>query len=362
MNKKKFSSIDLFAGAGGLSCGLGQEGIISDVAVEIDKDFCNTFKLNHEYCNVLNKDIATIDFYSLAQEQKKGTFDLVCGGPPCQGFSTVGKKDEKDERNSLFWQFLRVVKEINPKMVLFENVSGFKKLYKSLAYHTLIEELSSLGYQVKSEVLNAVNYGSPQNRKRTIVIGFKKGISFNFPEPTHSKEAGHITSKYNVLSDAISDLPLLNSNDAKHKYLKTKTAYQKEIRGHANVLTEHNSTNYGERMKLVMSIIPKNGSVKDLPENLRPKSCFGNTYARLNNNLPSPTITRNFGTPSSSRCIHPSQDRALSTREGARLQGFPDSYLFYGSKTSKNLQIGNAVPVHLARALGREIFKSLSKN
>ena len=356
-----FKSIDLFAGAGGLSCGLGQEGIISDVAVEVEKDFCNTFKLNHKNCNVLNEDIANIDFYSLAQEQKSGAFDLVCGGPPCQGFSTVGKKDEKDERNSLFWQFLRAVKEINPKIVLFENVSGFKKLYKGGAFHALKEELSMLGYQVKSDVLDAANFGSPQHRKRTIVVGFKNGIHFDFPEPTHSKNGCMFTKKHNVLSDAISDLPKLNSNDEKNRYLETKTAYQKEIRGSVTVLTEHNSTNYGERMRLIMSMIPKNGSVKDLPENLKPKSCFGNTYARLNNDLPSPTITRNFGTPSSSRCIHPTQNRALSTREGARLQGFPDSYMFYGSKTSKNLQIGNAVPVHLAKALGREIFKSLSK-
>ena len=357
-----FNSIDLFAGAGGLSCGLTQEGIISTVAVEVEKDFCETFKLNHKSCIVLNDDIANIDFYKLTRKQETGAFDLVCGGPPCQGFSTVGKKNEKDERNSLFWQFLRAVEEINPKMVLFENVSGFKKLYKSTAYHTLKKELGMLGYQVKSNVLDAANYGSPQHRKRTIVIGFKNELHFDFPEPTHSKNGCMFTQKYNVLSDAISDLPKLNSNDEKNRYLECKTKYQREIRGSENVLTEHNSTNYGERMKLIMSLIPKNGSVKDLPEKYRPKNYFGNTYARLNYNLPSPTITRNFGTPSSSRCIHPTQNRALSTREGARLQGFPDSYQFHGSKTSKNLQIGNAVPVHLAKALGRELLKSLTKS
>ena len=355
-----FNSIDLFAGAGGLSCGLSQEGIVSSLAVEIEKDFCNTFKLNHKNCTVINEDIRNIDFYALTQEPKYGVFDLVCGGPPCQGFSTVGKKNEQDERNSLFWQFLRAVREINPKVVLFENVSGFKKLYNSIAYHTLKKELHLLGYHIKSDVLDSANFGSPQHRKRTIVVGFKNGLDFNFPEATHSKNGCMFTQKYNVLSDAISDLPKLNSNDEKNRYLACKTQYQKDIRGSGTVLTEHNSTNYGEKMKTIMSMIPKNGSVKDLPKKFRPKSYFGNTYARLNYNVPSPTITRNFGTPSSSRCIHPTQNRALSTREGARLQGFPDSYQFYGSKTSKNLQIGNAVPVHLARALGREIFNSLT--
>ncbi len=354
-----FNSIDLFSGAGGLSCGLAQEGIRSLVAVEINKDFAETYMRNHKKCLVIAEDIGNINFSEVLRNIHPEGIDLVCGGPPCQGFSTVGKKDEKDKRNSLFWQFLRVVEEINPRMVLFENVSGFKKLYKGIAFNTLVSELSTIGYKVKSEILDAANYGSPQHRKRTIVVGYKDGITFDFPVPTHSKNGNLFTKKYNILSDAISDLPPLDSNDESKTYLEPKTTLQKELRGKEKILTEHNSANYGEKMKLIMSLVPKNGSIKDVPKQLRPKSCFGNTYARLDNDLPSPTITRNFGTPSSSRCIHPFQNRALSTREGARLQGFPDSYIFYGTKTSKNLQIGNAVPIHLAKALGKEIFKSL---
>lgn len=357
-----FTCIDLFSGAGGLSCGLTKEGIETKVAVEIEKDFAKTFKLNHKYCHVINDDIANVDFHKLARKQNSGTFDLVCGGPPCQGFSTVGKKNERDSRNSLFWQFLRAVKEIDPRMVLFENVSGFKKLYKSIAFKTLKIELNKLGYQVRSEILNAADYGAPQHRKRAIIVGYKEGINFKFPTPTHSQEGDIFTQKYITLSDAISDLPHLDANQKKETYLKSKNLYQKELRGSQTVLTEHNSTNYGDRMKLILSMIPKNGSVKDLPSQLRPKNCFKNTYARLNKNDPSPTITRNFGTPSSSRCIHPSQNRALSTREGARLQGFQDNYKFFGSKTSKNLQIGNAVPVSLALAIGKKIYKSLIGN
>ena len=168
-----FKCIDLFAGAGGLSYGLGQVGIEAKVAVEVEKDFCKTFELNHKLCRVIDNDIANINFKKLAKEESN-KFDVVCGGPPCQGFSTVGSKNEKDRRNSLFWQFLRAVDEINPRIVLFENVSGFKKLYKGVAYDTLISELGKLGYQVKSEILDAADYGAPQHRKRTIVIGYKE--------------------------------------------------------------------------------------------------------------------------------------------------------------------------------------------
>jgi DNA (cytosine-5)-methyltransferase 1 len=133
------------------------------------------------------------------------------------------------------------------------------------------------------------------------------------------------------------------------------------MRQQASSLSEHNSSNYGAKMREILRLIPSGGSIEDLPEHLRPKSYFKNTYARLLPDRPSPTITRNFGTPSSSRCVHPYQARALSTREGARLQGFPDHYEFCGSKGSKNLQIGNAVPPIFGEIIAKEILKSAQK-
>jgi DNA (cytosine-5)-methyltransferase 1 len=160
--------------------------------------------------------------------------------------------------------------------------------------------------------------------------------------------------------DAISDLPELHANDSADTYAAPpKNEYQNTIRNGCNVLTEHNSTNYGEKMLEILSLVPEGGCVEDLPLNLRPKSYFKNTYARLFPNDCSPTITRNFGTPSSSRCIHPYQNRALSTREGARLQGFPDNYVFFGGKGSKNLQIGNAVPPLFGKIISLEILKTI---
>ncbi len=353
------SSIDLFCGAGGLTLGLKRNEIDCKIAVECEKDFAETFKLNNKNAITIRDDIAKVCFLKLLKNKK---IDLVCGGPPCQGFSTVGKKNEKDERNSLFWQFLRTVDEVNPKIVLFENVAGFRRLYNGVAYHTLVYELEKKGYKVQSKIMDAANFGAPQHRKRTIVIGCKKNLEFKFPMVTHTQEKTLFTEKFITLRDAISDLPKLGINDSKNNYLNIKSEYQKNIRRGQNFLTEHNSSNYGDKMQKIMSLIPKNGTVKDLPKELQPKSFFGNTYARLDYDKPAPTITRNFGTPSSSRCIHPEQNRALSTREGARIQGFPDNYVFVGSKTSKNLQIGNAVPIALSDALGKEISKSLKKS
>ncbi len=353
------SSVDLFCGAGGLTLGLKRNEIDCKIAVECEKDFAETFKLNNKNAITIRDDIAKVCFLKILKNKK---IDLVCGGPPCQGFSTVGKKNEKDERNSLFWQFLRTVDEVNPKIVLFENVAGFRRLYNGVAYHTLVYELEKKGYKVQSKIMDAANFGAPQHRKRTIVIGCKKNLEFKFPMVTHTQEKTLFTEKFITLRDAISDLPKLGINDSKNNYLNIKSEYQKNIRRGQNFLTEHNSSNYGDKMQKIMSLIPKNGTVKDLPKELQPKSFFGNTYARLDYDKPAPTITRNFGTPSSSRCIHPEQNRALSTREGARIQGFPDNYVFVGSKTSKNLQIGNAVPIALSDALGKEISKSLKKS
>ena len=357
---KKFSCIDLFCGAGGFSLGLSRNNIEIVFANEIEKDFAKTFKLNHPKTKMLNEDIHNVDFKDELKKIGYKSIDILCGGPPCQGFSTVGSKNKKDKRNSLFWEFLRAVNETNPKAVIFENVAGFKSLYNGQAYETLIHELESIGYSVFTGVLNAADYGLPQLRKRTIVIGIAKGYPFEFPKFSKSKNKNLFKDKYLTVMSAISDLPKLNVGEEKNKYsCKPKNDYQKKMRGSSKILTEHNCSNYGVKMQKIISLVPPKGDISDLPFSLRPKKYFNNVYARIDPTKPSPTITRNFGTPSSTRCIHPFQNRALSTREGARLQGFPDNFIFYGSKTSKNLQIGNAVPPLLGEIIGKQILKSL---
>ena len=358
---KRLIGIDLFSGAGGFSFGLEKNNIKIVLANEIEKDFAQTYILNHPKTKMINDDIHNIDFKKELKKIGYNSVDILCGGPPCQGFSTVGKKNKKDKRNSLFWEFIRSVNELEPKSIIFENVAGFKRLYSGQAYNVLIKELEKIGYSIFSEVIDGANYGLPQHRKRTIIIGIEKGKKFTFPEITHLEKEGLFEKKYLKIIDAISDLPKLKYGKNENKYLcPPKNEYQKKMRRNEKILTEHNATNYGTKMQKILKLIPKNGSIKDLPYSLRPKKYFNNVYARLDENKPSPTLTRNFGTPSSSRCIHPFQNRALSTREGARIQSFPDDYKFYGSKTSKNLQIGNAVPPALGEVIGKSLLKSIT--
>ena len=361
---KKPKAIELFCGAGGLSVGLTNAGFEVILANEIEKDFAKTFEINHPNSKLICDDIHNIDFKTELIRLKTKRVDLLSGGPPCQGFSTVGSKNEKDPRNSLFYEYLRAVKEVDPNYVIFENVAGFSNLYNGSAHKALVKELDLLGFDSISSVLEASNYGLPQIRKRTIVIGWKKEFpKVNFPSPTHFTDSDIFDTQTKLtLMDAISDLPDLSTSQSKTKYkCKPKNKYQLSLKNGAEELSEHNCSKYGPKMQKILSLLPECGSVNDLPVELMPKSYFGNTYARLLPNKPAPTITRNFGTPSSSRCVHPFQNRALSTREGARLQGFPDDYIFFGSKTSKNLQIGNAVPPILGEVIGKEILKSIQK-
>lgn len=364
MIEPEFLAVDLFAGAGGLSVGLEQAGFKMVLANEIEDTFAKTYSLNHRNARMICRPIQEVDFNKECKSFEDHKFKIVCGGPPCQGFSTVGSKNQHDERNNLFVEFLRAVKEINPSHVLFENVSGFKRLYAGIMFDRLVGGLNLLGYETNSSILEASDFGLPQKRQRTIVIGWRKGLpKVNFPLPTHFPGAGLFSDKLKLnIMDAISDLPGVLPYGIEGSYKsKPLNEYQRKMRFQSQSVTEHHIANYGSKMVEILGLIPPGGSVEDLPSKLRPKKYFKNTYARLFPDEPSPTITRNFGTPSSSRCIHPFENRALSTREGARLQGFPDCYKFYGSKTFKNLQIGNAVPPIFGEVLGLQIKKCFTE-
>ena len=360
-----FTAVDLFCGAGGLSVGLQRTGFDVVLANEIEADFAKTYELNHPDTAVVVDDIKNINFkeQSRALGKSKSAIALLSGGPPCQGFSTVGSKRENDPRNSLFYQYLRAVNELRPSYILFENVSGFAKLYDGKPLQSLLMELSKLDYKTAWSVLEASDFGLPQKRQRTILVGWQSKLpKVNLPSPTNSEMPNLFAGDKKIsLMEAISDLPALGVNDSKDKYASPpKNNFQRKLRNGEKILTEHNSAKYGDKMQKILSLVPTGGTVEDLPISLRPRSYFKNTYARLLPDVPAPTITRNFGTPSSSRCIHPFQNRALSTREGARLQGFPDSYSFFGTRSSKNLQIGNAVPPLFGEVIGREIYKALT--
>lgn len=352
----KYRIMDLFAGVGGLSYGFSKLPEFEIVAAnEIEKDIATAYKLNHPGVTMLTCDINELTEETLADALNGEQIDIVVGGPPCQSYSTLGKR-QMDDRANLFMQYKRVLKILSPRAFVFENVVGILSMDKGRLFQQIQAEFEELGYKLKHKVLNAVDYGVPQQRERVILVGFRGENSFEYPTPTHGEGLKpHVT-----LRQAIGDLPVLKSGQASSKY-----AYQADndflhfVRNSSQCLTEHSAPRNGDHLIKIMETLKDGQSKDDLPENIRPKSGYGNTYAKLWWDRPSTTITRNFACPSSSRCIHPRDSRAMSIREGARLQSFPDDYMFYGSDGMKRLEIGNAVPPLLSIAIAKQMLKAM---
>ena len=344
------------------------------------------------------------DIKSLAEEEiyrylNGKSVDLIIGGPPCQSFSTVGKR-VYDDKAKMYQEYLRLLKIIRPKMFLFENVRGILSMretyYKTdsdgnILYDEFIGKTgrkskkpkidyygdkildkiekefknieNDFGYKIKYQVLKASDFGVPQNRERVFIVGVRNDISkeWTFPKPLNKR----IIS----IKEAIDDLPELKSGQIINEYSKEPdNSYQKLMRKKSKVLTQHVAANYGEKIRTVIKNVPQ-GEGKNYFNNLVIEgkidkkyyltSGYANTYSRLVETEPSTTITNNLTTPSALRCIHYRDDRALSPREGARLQSFPDWFNFSGNMTKVTMQIGNAVPPLLAMAMAEQIKKFL---
>lgn len=365
----KLKVIDLFSGVGGLSYGFAHNAKFKIVAAnEILSPMAKSYELNHPNVKVYCRDIKDFSIKDMEIDLgvKDGDIDIVVGGPPCQAYSTVGKRLIDDPRGALFQEYFRILSELKPRFFLFENVKGLLSMSNGELLPTIIELFSTLGYDVQYRVLNAADFGAPQMRERIIVTGTLLNKKYEYPKKTHfnplegSADLFEVNLRpYLTMSDALSDLPLMLDRVPQTEYCsKPINAYQIKMRnGSNNLIEEHTIPNNSNHLIKIMELLPEGGTPKDLPIEFKPESGFGNSYSRLWWNRPSTTITRNFSTPSSARCIHPLAPRPLTTREGARLQGFPDSYKFYGSRTEKNLQIGNAVPTILSEALVESIIE-----
>ena len=355
--------MDLFAGVGGLSYGFAHnENFEILYANEYEKDIATAYCLNHPNVNMIQGDIRDITEEKLKEIKNNGV-EIIIGGPPCQSYSTLGKR-QMDERAHLFEEYCRVLSVVQPKLFLFENVSGLLSMQGGKLIEVIKGEFRKLGYIVKSKLLDAADYGVPQYRERVILVGIKGDSNdFEYPEPTFGEEGSLLGLRpYRTVEDAFSDMPVLKSGESSSIYAcPPQNDYQEYLRANSLVLTENESPKNGEHLIRIMEALPDGGTKNDLPENLRPKSGYGNTYAKMWWRKPAPTVTRNFATPSSSRCVHPRDSRAMTTREGARLQSFPDDYKFYGSVSMKNLEIGNAVPPLLSIELAKQVVKVLKK-
>lgn len=329
-------------------------GIEVKYAVENDLKAANTFITNHSKVKVLQDDIRNIDARKLIKGLRKKDGVILFGGPPCQGFSTSNQKNRnyKNEKNWLFEEYLRFLKEIRPDWLLFENVKGLIETEGGYFLDSVLKGFKNLGYTTNHYVLNAADYGVPQNRNRLFIVGSLHGVTAARPP--------HKRGKRITVADAIADLPVVengNSIDEQHYSSPAKTKYSKEMRGELMKCRNNTVTSSASHIIERYRHIPQGGNWKDIPDelmgNYKDKTrCHTGIYRRLIEDEPS-TVIGNFR---KNMLVHPWNDRGLSVREAARLQSFPDSFEFKGSIGFQQQQVGNAVPPLLARA----VFKTIT--
>ncbi|MGL5437284.1 MAG: DNA (cytosine-5-)-methyltransferase [Lachnospiraceae bacterium] len=334
-SSKHLTTIELFAGAGGLALGVEKAGFNTLGLVEFDKNAADTLKLNRPEWRVIHDDIANISCLDLEQHfgLEKGELALLSGGAPCQSFSYAGNRLGLDDaRGTLFYHYAVFLQKLQPKMFLFENVKGLLTHDKGRTYSTIIEIFEQAGYTIQRQVLNAWNYGVPQKRERLITIGIRNDlvskINFQFPKPHEYKP---------VLRDVLSDCPT------------------------------GPGVPYGENKKKIFELVPPGGYWRDIdPEIAKAymKSCWnmggGRTgiLRKMSLDEPSLTVLTSPSQKQTERC-HPVEARPFTVRENARCQTFPDDWNFCGNISSQYKQVGNAVPVNLSYEISKEIYSAL---
>lgn len=348
----KINVIDLFAGVGGLSLGFSRAGFKIVYANEYDKSIAESFKKNHTETIVDSRDIRDIDFEKTFR-QFENKVGVVMGGPPCQGFSQKGKRiGINDERNFMFQQFVKVVEIVKPEFILLENVPSILSSENGYFKQEIIDVFTKLGYEVKYKVLRAEMFGVPQTRRRAVFIGRKNRLNFELPDGNNKKT---------TVSEALNDLPPLKSGEGSdnQSYISSPlNNFQKLLRRKSSTIRNHIATKHSKVALERLSLISVNGSKEDLPIHHRTKSIHSGTWTRLKPKGFARTITTRFDTPSSGQFTLPYQDRCITVREAARLQSFPDDFIFYGTKSSQMLQVGNAVPPMMAYEIARIIKKN----
>lgn len=387
------TAIDLFAGAGGGGLGIVQAGFDLRMAVEMDQFAAETHR-RHLLGLLVEQDLreltdqAVLDSSGLAV----GELDLLFAGPPCQGFSMIGPRQISDLRNSLFREVLRVAAAARPRAVVIENVPGLVSLAGGSYLAGIMSGLTDLGYDVACAELLAAQYGTPQMRWRLVIVAWRRELGipagYGFPLPSHGGLGiGELISNVTVPAaayrgfvntrHAIGDLPTIEAGEFKDSYDGVpRVAYQRAARTHRggetmdpSVLHDHYAAALGEQTLTRLRHLSPGQDWRDLPFDLLPDSMkrahrkdHTRRFRRMTwDGIPRAVITR-FRDPKSGEYTHPEQHRTISIREAARIQGFPDWFSFAGSNTSKYTQVGNAIPVPLARAVAQEVLACLEGN
>jgi len=345
--------IDLFAGVGGLSLGFEMAGFEVVLANEYDLSIAEAYVKNRSNPNMIVADITKLSIKEIFG-QYIGQVDVVIGGPPCQGFSQKGKrKSINDERNFLFKYFYQVVALVKPEYFLMENVPNLLTAEGGFFKEEIRNLFAGIGYSISADVLNAADFGVPQSRRRAFILGKKGGLALALPTPKNEVV---------TIWDAISDLAFLESGEGSEEQsyrYAPQSKYQEIRRGEQTVLYNHVATKHAPIAMQRMSMIPPGRGKEVLPQEHITKSIYSGTWTRMGKNEISVTITTRFDTPASGKFTHPYLHRAITVREAARIQSFPDNFRFCGNKGSQMKQVGNAVPPLLAKAVADVIGKDL---
>lgn len=326
--EKVLTYIDLFSGAGGFSLGFDNKGFENIFSIDIEPSFCETYRYNFNNHQLVEKDICKLsdaELYSLVKEKE---VDVVIGGPPCQGFSiagNIGRKFVDDPRNRLFKEFVRVVKVVKPKFFVMENVARLYTHNKGATRLEIIDDFQKLGYTIECNILNSADYGVPQIRKRTIFIGSINNKKILFPHK--------VTKKYLTVKEALDHYPKLSS-------------------GEESSIPNHIAMSHSKQMLTKMSYITDGGDRMEIPPSIRPKTGDVRKYIKYASDKPSVCVTGDMR-----KIFHYDQNRALTVRELAKLQSFPDNFIFKGNRISQQQQVGNSVPPKMAEAIAATIIK-----
>jgi DNA (cytosine-5)-methyltransferase 1 len=345
------NAIDLFAGCGGLSKGFMDAGFDIIVGVDNDQAALNTFVKNHNGAVALNADLSKQEtFDEIKRIAGERPIDVIIAGPPCQGFSLSGPRNFDDERNKLYLAVIEMVKQYKPKGFIIENVPGMSTLYDGQIKEEILKRFRKMGYNTECEILCAADYGVPQMRKRLIFMGVRKDVGKpKFPEPIY------LPDNYISCRDAISDLPSREYEFGMEEDIYTSkpvTEYQILMRKNMKVLHNHVATNHTQMVKDTIALVPEGGNYKDLPPGWGESRKFNEAWTRYDGNKPSKTIDTGHRNH-----FHYKYNRVPTIRENARLQSFPDDFVFTGTKTQQNRQVGNAVPPLLGQVLGNAMLK-----
>lgn len=343
--EQKYNVLDLFCGCGGLSLGFEQAGYNVLLGVDIWEDALKTYAYNHKSSKTLCADMSTLQGEDVRKHIGDSKVDVIIGGPPCQGFSIAGKRIVDDERNKLYKGFVRMVEYFKPSAFVMENVPNILSIGGGAVKDAIINDFKTLGYTVENKVLIASDYGVPQNRRRAVFIGLKNE-NFDFDIPT-------VTKKIST-EEALSDLPE-NSIEDGGKYTTDSTSdYQKVMRANSVGVFNHETTQHNEQTVRIISMVPDGGNYKDLPKELQETRKVHIAWTRLNSQRPSITIDTGHR-----HHFHYKWNRVPTVRESARIQSFPDDFIFLCSKTSQYKQVGNAVPPLMAKAIAEQLKKHL---